>query len=52
MLHLGARLEHLFYTALVKPEYREEPCRTALNKVIARWHALKAEGRTLNLVVE
>jgi hypothetical protein len=26
--------------------------RAALNKVIARWHALKAEGRTLNLVVE
>src|SRR5262249_57099529 len=25
--------EHLFYTGLVRVEYREEPCRTALNRV-------------------
>ena len=28
-----ARLEHMFYPAIVRPEYRDEPCRGALTRV-------------------
>jgi len=29
----GNRYEHMFYTRVMRPAYREEPCRTALNRV-------------------
>src|SRR6266542_4300254 len=28
-----ARIEHAFYSLGMRPEYREEPCRSALNRV-------------------